>query len=142
MMFGVGTDKSTLHKEAFVNLIGSDSQGWGLSHKGILWHNDNWVSFMKPFVENRPTTIGLLFDGREGTLSYFKDGSFVGVAFTGLNSIRDKLYPMVSSTAAKTQMTLSNMQRDYFNLQDRYVNCYPFIEWSLTFIFCPDVVKP
>ena len=120
-MFGIGTKKSCLHVDSFVNLIGSDDQGWGLSHKGLLWHNDQWISFTKPFVENKPTTIGLLFDAVEGTLSYFKDGVSLGVAFTGLNLVKDKLYPMVASTAAKTEVTLRNMQRDFFNLQDRYV---------------------
>ena len=121
MMFGIGTRKSLLHMESFVNLIGCDVNAWGLSHKGLLWHNDEWKSFTKPFPENKATTLGLLFDGVAGTLSYFKDGVDLGVAFTGLNLVKDKLYPMISSTAAKTEMTLQNMQRDFFNLQDRYV---------------------
>jgi len=29
------------------------------------------------------TTIGLYFDGPAGTLTYFKDGEDLGVAFTG-----------------------------------------------------------
>ena len=34
MMIGVGTKKCRLHADAFVNVIGEDDQGWGLSHKG------------------------------------------------------------------------------------------------------------
>jgi hypothetical protein len=124
MMFGIGTKKSPLHIDSFVNMIGCDDQGWGLSHKGLLFHNDHWIEFTQHFVENKGTTIGLLFDGMEGTLSYFKDGIPLGVAFTGLNLVKDKLYPMVSSTAAKTQVTLQNMQRDFINLRDRYAPHY------------------
>jgi SPRY domain-containing SOCS box protein 3 len=90
------------------------------SHKGLLWHNGQWQTFTRPFRENESTTIGLLFDSREGTLTYYKDGISLGVAFTGLNLIKEDLYPMICSTAAKTEMTLTNMRREYYNLQDRY----------------------
>lgn len=118
MMFGIGTKRSRLHADSFVNMIGEDDQGWGLSHKGLLWHNNQWVYFTRPFPENKPTTIGLLFDAIQGTLTYYKDGVCLGVAFTGLNLIKEKLYPLASSTAAKTEMTLVSMSRDFFNLKD------------------------
>lgn len=118
MMFGVGTRRSRLHADSFVNMIGEDDQGWGLSHKGLLWHNNQWVYFTRPFPENKPTTIGLLFDAIQGTLTYYKDGACLGVAFTGLNLVKEKLYPFASSTAAKTEMALVNMSRDFFNLRD------------------------
>jgi len=118
MMFGIGTRRSRLHADSFVNMIGEDDQGWGLSHKGLLWHNNQWVYFTRPFTENKPTTIGLLFDAIQGTLTYYKDGVCLGVAFTGLNRVKEKLYPVASSTAAKTEITLVNMSRDFFNLKD------------------------
>ena len=34
MMVGIGTDKARLHADAFVNMLGEDHHGWGLSHKG------------------------------------------------------------------------------------------------------------
>lgn len=119
MMFGVATKKSRLHAESFVNMLGEDDQGWGLSHKGLIWHNGQWQSYTKPFRENESTSIGLLFDAVRGTLTYYKDGISLGVAFTGLNQIKRKLYPMVCSTAAKTEMMLQNTLRDYSSLQDR-----------------------
>lgn len=119
MMFGIGTKKGRMHADCFLNMIGEDEHGWGLSHKGLLWHNNQWVQFTKPFPENKPTTIGLLFDAGQGTLTYFKDGLCLGVAFKGLDTITQKLYPVVCSTAAKTEMTLANLRRDFFNLQDR-----------------------
>lgn len=118
-MFGIGTRKARLHADAFTNLLGEDDQGWGLSHKGLLWHAGRWYHYTKPFRENEATTIGILFDGIAGTLTYYKDGKCLGVAFKGLNEIREPLYPIICSTAAKTEMTLVNMRRDFVNLQDR-----------------------
>ena len=120
-MFGICTKKARLHADSFVNMLGEDENGWGLSHKGILWHNGQWKPYTKPFRENESTTIGMLYDGNLGTLSYYKDGVYLGVAFSGLNKLHEELYPMVCSTAAKTEMTLCNMRRDFINLQDRLV---------------------
>lgn len=119
MMFGIGTKRARLHVDAFVNLIGEDKHSWGLSHKGLLWHNGKWKQYTKPFRENEAASIGVLFDWYEGTLSFFKDGENLGVAFTGLNNVEETLYPIVCSTAAKTEMTLGIRRRGYHNLQDR-----------------------
>lgn len=119
MMFGVGTKASRLHEDAFVNLVGVDDQSWGLSHKGLLWHNGKFRMFTKPFVEDQSTTVGILVDMEAGTLSYFKDGKYLGLAFTNLHKTDRDLYPFVSSTAAKTEMTLGTRKRSFQNLQDR-----------------------
>nr|CAD7573204.1 unnamed protein product [Timema californicum] len=119
MMFGVGTRRARLHVDAFMNLLGEDEQGWGLSHKGLLWHGGRWTHYTKPFRENVATTVGVLFDGIAGTITYYKDGINLGVAFKGLHEVREPLYPIVCSTAAKTEMTLAVMKRDFVNLQDR-----------------------
>ncbi|ESP01265.1 hypothetical protein LOTGIDRAFT_111900 [Lottia gigantea] len=119
MMFGIGTKKARLHVDAFVNLLGEDEQSWGLSHKGLLWHNGLSRVYTKPFQENSSTIIGMLYDGESGTLTYFKDGDCLGVAFSGLDQITYDLYPIVTSTAAKTEMTLGTRKRSYLNLQDR-----------------------
>lgn len=119
MMFGVGTSKARLHADSFTNLLGEDDSGWGLSHKGQLWHGGRWYHYTKPFRENEPTTIGILFDGIAGTLTYYKDGKCLGVAFRGLNEVTEPIYPIICSTAAKTEMTLYSMKRDFVNLQDR-----------------------
>lgn len=118
-MFGIGTKKARLHVSNFINLIGEDENSWGLSHKGLLWHKGQFAHYTKPFRENQATTVGVLFDGIEGTLTFYKDGECLGVAFEGLQQIREPLYPMVSSTAAKTEMALVYMKRDFVNLQDR-----------------------
>ena len=141
-MFGVGTKDARLHANQFINLLGEDNNGWGLSHKGLLWHDGICLHFTKRFVDNQATRIGLLFDGINGTLTYYKDGKCLGVAFRGLNEVscphlhplgeyremnwhrcvfqvKEQLYPIVTSTAAKTEMTLAETRRDFVNLQDR-----------------------
>lgn len=119
MMFGVCTQKARIHADIFTNLVGEDTESWGLSHKGMLWHNGKWRHLTKPFKENQPTVIGMLYDGSNGTLSYFKDGKFLGVGFDDLPFSGKKLYPVVSSTAAKTEMSLGLQLRGFTNLQDR-----------------------
>uniref|UniRef100_A0A182MEB4 SPRY domain-containing SOCS box protein 3 n=1 Tax=Anopheles culicifacies TaxID=139723 RepID=A0A182MEB4_9DIPT len=119
MMFGIGTKKARLHVNMFTNLLGEDRNGWGLSHKGLLWHGGVARNYTKRFKENQSTKIGLLFDGIAGTLTYYKDDVCLGIAFRGLNEVREPLYPIVCSTAAKTEMLLSETRRDFVNLQDR-----------------------
>ncbi|XP_052868040.1 SPRY domain-containing SOCS box protein 3-like [Anopheles cruzii] len=119
MMFGIGTKKARLHVNMFTNLLGEDRNGWGLSHKGLLWHGGMARNYTKRFKENQATKVGILFDGIAGTLTYYKDDVCLGVAFRGLNEIREPLYPIVCSTAAKTEMILTETRRDFVNLQDR-----------------------
>jgi len=119
MMFGIGTKKARLHVDAFVNMLGEDENSWGLSHKGLVWHNGQHRQYVKCFRENVSTTIGIYFDGVLGTLTYYKDGVGLGVAFTNLNEVKEPLYPIICSTAAKTEMSLGVLKRDYINLQDR-----------------------
>ncbi|XP_030753795.1 SPRY domain-containing SOCS box protein 3 [Sitophilus oryzae] len=119
MMFGIGTRKTSLHLQGFFNLLGWDENSWGLSHKGLLWHRREWFEYTNAFRENVTTTVGLYFDGLAGTLTYYKDGKCLGVAFRDLHLIKEPLYPIISSTAAMTEMILINTRRDFINLQDR-----------------------
>ena len=119
MMFGIGTNRARVHVDAFINLLGEDKHSMGLSHKGQAWYNGHCKQYTKPFRENAATTIGLLFNGVKGTLTYYKDGECLGVAFDNLDKIEENLYPMISSTAAKTEMTLVSCRRCFTSLQDR-----------------------
>lgn len=119
MMFGIGTKSARLHVDAFVNMLGEDSRSWGLSHKGFLWNAGKQRPYTKPFRENVATTIGIYFDGHNGTLTYYKDGVSLGPAFDGLQEVEEPLYPVVCSTAAKTEMALGVMKREFLSLQDR-----------------------
>ncbi|XP_072026314.1 SPRY domain-containing SOCS box protein 3-like [Amphiura filiformis] len=137
MMLGVATKKARLHIDAFVNIIGEDDQGWGLSHRGLLWHDGKSRKYTKPFKENESTKIGIMFDGIKGTLTYYKDGVSLGEAFTGLNHVKEDLYPMVASTAARTEMRIGVRKRSYSCLQDR---CRVLIAKRLRTRRCLDVI--
>lgn len=91
----------------------------GLSHKGLIWHKGEWKIFTKPFQENSSTVIGCLYDGLQGTLSYYKDGICLGIAFHNLHLVEHDLYPTIASTAAKTEFMLTYAQREFCNLQER-----------------------
>ena len=122
MMFGVGTQLARLHVYDFVNLLGENSHSWGLSHKGVLCHAGKRRQYTNPFRENTATTIGIYFDGLKGTLTYYKDGVSLGTAFEGITQGElgeEQLYPMVCSTAGKSEMALGVMKREFFSLQDR-----------------------
>jgi len=93
IMFGIGTKSARLHANAFRNMLGENEHGWGLSHKGVLWHKGVALLYTKRFRENHPTQIGVLFDGIEGTLTYYKDGKCLGVAFRGLDQVSQKDEP-------------------------------------------------
>lgn len=103
----------------FLFCLGEDNNGWGLSHKGLIWHGGVAKTFCNRFKENEATKVGLLFDGVSGTLTYYKDDECLGIAFRGLNEVKENLYPIVCSTAAKTEMHLCTTKRDFVNLQDR-----------------------
>lgn len=68
-------------------VAGEDEHGWGLSHKGVVWHDGQWSPYTDPFPQNESTTIGVVFDGVAGTLGFIKDDRWLGVAFTGLDKV-------------------------------------------------------
>ncbi|KAL8560727.1 hypothetical protein ACOMHN_046410 [Nucella lapillus] len=119
MMFGVATRKACLHMGSFCNLLGKDRHSWALSHKGLAWHKGRSVDFCPPFAENQAVCVGMVYDATEGTLTYYKDGVSLGVAFRGLNLVEEDLYPALCSTAARTEMTLGVTRRAFRSLQDR-----------------------
>lgn len=87
IMFGIGTRKARLHANSFRNILGENEHGWGLSHKGVLWHKGVALMYTDRFKENQATVVGIQFDGIEGTLTYYKDGKCLGVAFRGLDKV-------------------------------------------------------
>ena len=85
---------------------------------GLLWHNGESCEYAEPFKLGTPTTIGILFDGTIGTLTYYKDGIDLGVAFSNLGKITDQLYPIISSSTWRTQMTLGCTMWEFSSLQE------------------------
>lgn len=102
MMIGVGTAEVDLQKSGtiFCSLLGSDNESWGLSYTGVFHHNGKSQRFSQCFGQG--SIIGVHLDMWNGTLSYYKNRRPLGIACGGLKG--KKLYPMVSSTAARSAM--------------------------------------
>ena len=78
---------------------------------------------VQPF-QRIATTIGLYFDGVAGTLTYYKDGMCLGVAFTNLQDVTEPLYPIVCSTAYRTGgVNITNGSHNY----NMNLNCCNFV---------------
>jgi len=119
VMFGLCTKRQRLQSPNYCNLIGSDNQGWSLSHKGLIWHSGSERPYSSHFPLNRPIKLGLLYNTMTGKLSYFMDGKNLGVAFIGLNEINEDLYPCVGSTAKNTVVVLLGAYNGTETLLDR-----------------------
>ncbi|XP_012556406.1 SPRY domain-containing SOCS box protein 3 isoform X1 [Hydra vulgaris] len=119
MMVGVGCDGMDLnkYKSQFCSIIGKESNSWGISYFGTVHHNGKTREFTKKF--ERGSVIGCHLDLWKGTLSFYKNGEPLGIAFEGL--LGKKLYPMISSTAARTKMKLVCSYKINFSLQ--YLCC-------------------
>lgn len=72
VMFGLCTKQQRMDLYDYRNLIGLDENGWSLSHKGSIWHNNKFSQYTQAFPSEQSVTIGMLFDTQRGTLSYFK----------------------------------------------------------------------
>uniref|UniRef100_A0A0M3HQF2 B30.2/SPRY domain-containing protein n=2 Tax=Ascaris TaxID=6251 RepID=A0A0M3HQF2_ASCLU len=106
VMFGIGNDcarHSLVHR--FENMLGADSNSYGLSHTGHIFHDGLCVRFCERFPARGSTAVGLMFHGPSASLAYFRDGSPLGVAFSHIDLSRP-LYPMISSTAQKSEFIL------------------------------------
>lgn len=74
-----------------------DGESWGLSYKGFIWHNGRSQKYTEPFYE-RNTVIGVLLDLSAGTLTFFRNGVNLGVAFTGLEQVNITALRVCGST--------------------------------------------
>ena len=67
-----------------------DGESWGLSYKGSLWHNGKSREYTEAFYD-KSTVIGVLLDLNSGTLSFYRNGISLGVAFSGLDKVGDQI---------------------------------------------------
>ncbi|XP_052071353.1 SPRY domain-containing SOCS box protein 3-like [Mytilus californianus] len=104
MMVGVCTTDIDLNKcrHVFCSMIGQDSDSWGLSYTGHLQHKKNKQSYSSKFGQG--SIVGVHLDMWHGTLSFYKNRKPLGIAYTGLQG--KILYPVVSSTAARSGMKI------------------------------------
>lgn len=81
-MIGFGTLNTCLEYKNFeyVNLIGADENSWGLNHKGQLNHNSKLTKYCEPLNEPN-TVIGVLLDFFMKTITFYKNGVCLGIAY-------------------------------------------------------------
>ena len=118
-MIGIGTKEVDLskYKSQFCSLLGRDAESWGISYFGTLHSNGQGREYTKKF--ERGTVIGIHLDMWNGTLIFYKNGKSLGIAAENLQG--KKLFPMISSTAARTRMKLIRSHSTNFSLQ--YLCC-------------------
>lgn len=124
-MVGVGTVKAELDlMHQFCSLLGHNHESWGFSYRGVLQYGGEKREYGKCFGQG--SLVGVHFDAWRGTLQFFLNRKplgktvffffnptlfillfqlSVGIAFTGLRNL--ELYPMVSSTAAQSQVRIT-----------------------------------
>jgi len=121
LMIGVGTKQASLNKTGYLNLIGSDQSSWGLTHTGMIWHANQSTKFCDSFQTSNNnnndtiTTIGCLYDGYNGQLSFYKNGIFLGIAF---NNLFDEIYPMCSSTVTQSVFRMDVCYQSFPSLEE------------------------
>ena len=118
---GVATDKAIIH-----NLSCSphdyiqDTNIWVMSSNSVLFHKGMaCVDYTKPFHFEKETVIGLCLNKEQGTLSYYKDGHPLGIAFEGLDGVKDDLFPYATCMTGRIEMTLGKRTRIFHSLQER-----------------------
>uniref|UniRef100_A0A2S2R044 SPRY domain-containing SOCS box protein 3 n=1 Tax=Sipha flava TaxID=143950 RepID=A0A2S2R044_9HEMI len=117
MIIGVGTNDFNLKssEDKYCSLIGSDKKSWGYSYMGVKHHNGERSAYGLRF-DKKKTLIGVRLDMWRGTLEFFHNRNPLGVAFGKLNK-EHLLYPMVCSTACRTQFTVKYCRSLPVNLQ-------------------------
>ncbi|KAK9530515.1 hypothetical protein VZT92_012011 [Zoarces viviparus] len=134
MMVGIGTAEVNMEKFkfSFGSLLGHDEDSWGLSYTGHLQHKGDKVKFSSRFGQG--SIIGVHLDTWHGTLTFYKNRHFIGVAATRLQN--KKFYPMVCSTAAKSSMKV--IRACYTPTSLQYLCCARLRQMLPC---CPDVLN-
>ena len=115
VMVGLATKaiSTTSHTHSFASLLGHDSHSWGFSYQGFVQHAGKKVAYGNRW--GKGNTVGVHFDSWRGTVEFYLDKNPLGVAFTGLQG--KEVFPIVSSTAAKSEIKLVTAQSFSNNLQ-------------------------
>jgi hypothetical protein len=65
-----------------LGLLGGDAYGWGYYNSGVKYNNGSGVAYGATFTNN--DIIGIAFDADAGTLTFYKNNTSQGTAYTGL----------------------------------------------------------
>lgn len=121
---GVGTQNACYdsHESSFVKLLGKDRYSWGYSYVGQLQHNNENIAESEAKLVSYTkqkwaygSVVGVYLNRWQGTLAFYLDRQLLGIAFRDLPKT-EELYPMLSSTAAKSKMSLTCAQSYPCNL--------------------------
>jgi len=77
--------------------LGTDAYGWGYHYSGNKYNNNSAVSYGASYTTG--DVIGVAFDSDTGTLTFYKNNSSQGTAYTGLTT---STYFPVSAVAGAT----------------------------------------
>ncbi|XP_015602242.1 SPRY domain-containing SOCS box protein 3 [Cephus cinctus] len=123
VMVGMGTHKVTLDSARlkFCSLLGLDCESWGFSYKGYLQHAGEIRNYAPGFSYG--SLVGVHLDTWRGTLQFFHNRKPLGIAFTGLRDV--ELYPMISSTAAKSRVRITYSCSEPASLQMASLSVMP-----------------
>ena len=79
MLVGIAKNNATLS-----GYLGSDANGWGYQQDGNKYNNGTPTAYGATYAN--ADVIGVAFDADAGTLTFYKNNSSQGTAFTGLTS--------------------------------------------------------
>ena len=125
MTVGVCTDKLDLHEHEYRygHVVGSNEHGWGMSYHGVCRHNECKTP---GDVFGRHSIIELTLDMKARTLTASVDNrSPVFISSDLWHGARcpEPLYPVVASTAARSEMTLLWSRCELPTLQICCIRC-------------------
>ena len=120
-MIGLGTDQVNLlkHKNSFCSMLGEDNESWGFSYLGFFRKGGESVAYAPGF--NHGCIVGVHLDTWHGQLSFHLNRQPLGVACRS-SAFKDRqLFPIVSSTAARSGIRLLRTRSCSTSLQ--YLVC-------------------
>jgi SPRY domain-containing SOCS box protein 3 len=97
---------------------GRDDQSWGLSYKGNTWHKGQPTRYCDPFYD-QSTVIGVHLNLYTGTITFYKDGKSLGVAFKAIETAGKEFYPVICSTAINTELEVGIQTCRYSSLHEK-----------------------
>jgi len=81
---GISTQTGYTWAQMLINQGGNYSGGWDYNYNGQKGNSGSYVSYGTSFTQN--DVIGVAFDADAGTLTFYKNGTSQGIAYTGLTS--------------------------------------------------------
>lgn len=106
-MYGIGTATAAI---ADNNYPGKDANGWGyFDSNGNKFTNGSGSSYGASYTTN--DVIGVAFDADNGTLTFYKNGTSQGTAFTGLTS--GPYFPMVGNEGSTSHSNFGQRPFSY-----------------------------